>query len=93
MYGSFGVRGVFVVSAGLALLWLLTCRGMQFPMNMTRKVIPVGNLNQAESDALAEKIRRISGVEEVTMAPDEGEIYLKVNKSRYQPNAVADLLK
>jgi len=93
MYGTFGIRGVFAVSAGLALLWLLTCRGMQFPMNMTRKVIPVGNLNQEESDVLAEKIRRISGVEEVTMVPDEGEVYLKVDKNRYQPNAVADLLK
>ena len=93
MYGAFGVGGVFMVSAGLALLWLLVCRGMRFPMNLIRKVIPVGSLNQAEADALAGKIRQIGGVEEVTMVLEEGEAYLKVDKNRYQPDAMANLLK
>jgi len=93
MYGTFGASGVFMVSAGLALAWLLVCRGMRFPMHLTRQVISVGNLNQMQADALAGKIRQISGVEEVTMVPEEGEVYLKVDKNRYQPDAIADLLK
>ncbi len=93
MYGSFGVGGVFLGGTGIALVWLLTCRGMHFPMHLTRQVVPVGSLDQEEANALAEKIHQISGVEEVTVVPEEGEIYLKVDKSRYQPDAIADLLK
>jgi len=93
MYGAFGVGGVFMVSAGMALVWLLICRGMRFPMNLTRKVIHVGSLNQAEADTLTGKIRQLCGVEEVTMVPEEGEVYLKVDKNLYQPDAMAELLK
>jgi len=93
MYGAFGAGGIFMVSAGLALIWLLVCRGMRFPMNLTQKVISVGSLNQTEADTLTRKIRQLCGVEEVTMVPEEGEVYLKVDKTRYQPDAMADLLK
>ncbi len=92
MRGIFGISGVFMVSAGLALVWLLVCRGMRFPMNLIRKVIPVGHLDQVEADTLVAKIRQMDGVEEVSMVSEEGAVYLKVNKSRYQPDAIADLL-
>jgi len=93
MYGAFGVGGVFMVSAGIALAWLMVCRGMQFPMNLTRKVISVGHLNQVEADTLAGKIRQLNGVEEVSMVSEEEAVYLKVDKNRYQPDAMAALLK
>jgi len=93
MYGAFGVSGVFLVSAVVALGWLVLCRGMQFPMNMTREMISITALNQADAKTLAANIRQLDGVAEVSMMAEEGVIYLKVDKTRYQPDAVTDLLK
>ncbi len=93
IYGAFGVSGVFMVSAVLALVWLLLCRGMQFPMNLTRQMVSIANLNQAQADTLMTNIRQLSGVEEVSMIPEEGVIYMKVDKTRYQPDAMAGLFK
>jgi len=93
MYGAFGVSGVFIFSAVVALVWLGLCRGMQFPMNMTREMISISTLNQADADTLVANIRRMDGVAEASMIAEEGVIYLKVDKTRYQPDALADLLK
>jgi len=93
MYGVFGVNGVFMLSAAVALVWLLLCRGMRFPMNMTREMISIAKLSQAEIDRLVGKIRLLDGVEEVSMITEESMIYMKVDKTRYQPDAMAGLLK
>jgi len=93
MYGAFGVTGVFAFSSGVALLWLLACRGMLFPANLSRQMIAVGGRNQQEIDTLIADISRLVGVEEVSMVLEEGMIYMKVNKSRYQADAMAELLK
>ncbi len=93
MYGAFGVSGVFAFSSGMALLWLLACRGMLFPVNLSRQMIAVGGRNQQEIDTLIANISRLAGVEEVSMVLEEGMIYMKVNKSRYQADAMAELLK
>jgi len=93
MYGTFGVGGVFSFSAVLALAWLLLCRGMQFPMHMTRHMIPVGERNQGEIDSLIANIRQLAGVVEVSIVPEEGVLYMKVDKSRYQVDAIDELLR
>jgi MFS family permease len=93
MYDAFGVNGVFMLSAAVALVWLLLCRGMRFPMNMTREMIFIAKLSPAEIDRLVGKIRLLDGVEEVSMIAEESMIYMKVDKTRYQPDAMAGLLK
>ncbi len=93
LHGAFGVGGVFMAGAGMAFIWLLLCRGMRFPMNLTRQVVDVAGLDQSEAWALAGEIRRLDGVKEVTLVWEEGMIYLKVDKTRYQPDMVAELRK
>jgi len=93
VYGLFGVGGVFMLSATLALVWLLLCMGMRFPMHLTRQMIAVGDRNQQETDMLLTNIRQLAGVEEVSMAAEEGMVYLKVDKTRYQADALTGLLK
>jgi len=92
MYGIFGAGGVFMVGAGMALIWLLICRGMYFPMNLSSQMVPVGSLNQVEAEALAGKLKQACGVEDVTIAREEGVAYLKVDKKQYNPDAIAELL-
>jgi len=93
IYGSFGVGGVFTFSAVLALLWLQACRGMRFPMHLTRQMIAVADRNEQEIDMLLTNMRQLAGVEEVSMIPEEGMVYLKVDKTLYQADAMAGLLK
>jgi len=93
MHGSFGATGVFVTSAGLAAIWLLVCRGMRFPMNLTREVVPVGGRSRPDAEALVVKISRLEGVEEAALVWEEEVIYLKVNKRRYQPDSLTALLE
>jgi len=93
MYGTFGVGGVFIIGAGMALLWLLICRGMRFPMNLSSQMISVGSLNQAEAEALAGKLKKTRGIKDVTIVPEEGVAYLKVDTNQYNPDVISELLK
>jgi len=92
MYGTFGVGGVFIVSAGMALAWLMICRGMRFPINLSSQIIFVGKLNQEELKTLEEKLHQAPGVEEIKMVPEEDAAYLKVDKKRYNPDVISELI-
>jgi len=92
MYGAFGVGGVFMVSAGMALAWLIICRGMRFPTNLSSQIVFVGKLNQEELKTLEEKLHQVPGVEEIKMVPEEEAAYLKVNKKRYNPDVISELI-
>jgi len=92
MYGSFGVGGVFMVSAGMALVWLMVCRGMRFPINLSSQIVSVGKLNQEELKTLEEKLHQAPGVEEIKMIPEEEAAYLKVDKKRYNPDVISELI-
>jgi len=93
MYGMFGVGGVFLSGAGVALIWLLVCRGMHFPMNLSSQMVSLGSLGRTEAAVLTRKLGKIRGVEEIMVDPEEGVAYLKVDKSRYDKDAVAALIK
>jgi MFS family permease len=92
MYGAFGVGGVFMVSAGMALAWLIICRGMRFPTNLSSQTVFVGKLNQEELKTLEEKLHQAPGVEEIKMVPEEEAAYLKVDKKRYNPDVISELI-
>jgi len=93
MYGMFGVAGVFLSGAGIALIWLLICRGMRFPMNLSSQTVSIGSLERTEAETLTRKLGKIRGVEEIMVDPEEGVAYLKVDKSRYDQDAIAALIK
>ncbi len=93
LYGRFGAEGVFLSGAVVAVLWIGLYRGMHFPMNLSAEMVHVGELSPEEAEALAQRLRAVKGVVEVTLASEEGVAYLKVDKEGYDRDAIDACLR
>jgi MFS family permease len=74
-----GSTAVFVLTALLALIWLLVAAGMAQPGFVTTRLIPITENQAANAEALANKLRQVPGVVEAVVVADENLAYLKVD--------------
>ncbi|WP_341502849.1 MFS transporter [Gallaecimonas sp. GXIMD4217] len=77
------IDGVFILAAGLVLIWLLASRGMRHPSNLKSVSLSV---EQAFTDeaALIRGLAAVPGVLEVNVVTAEAAIYLKVNTQEFE---------
>ena len=78
-----GNTAVFVLSALLALIWLLVAAGMAQPSFVTSRLIPIAENQAADAEALANKLRQVPGVVEAVIVADENLAYLKVDAKAF----------
>jgi MFS family permease len=78
-----GSTAVFVLTALLALIWLLVAAGMARPSFVTTRLIPVAENKAADAEALANKLRQVPGVVEAVVVADENLAYLKVDAKAF----------
>lgn len=85
----FGMSGVFLFGAGVALVWLLLALTMKQPQYTTTFVMPVTIMGSTDTQALVEKLSSVRGVAEATVIASEGMAYLKVDKKQLDREALA----
>ncbi len=87
---AFGHHGVFLFSALLALLWAGVALTMPRPRHWASVVVQLRDGEQPPDGASIRDL--VAGVEEVLLIPDQRLVYLKVDKSLFDPLALEKLL-
>lgn len=85
-----GISAVFSVGATLTILWICVAWYMVPPRYLASVLIPLRN---HDSDAISEKLRTLSGVEEVVVVVSENTIYLKVDPRIIDRKALTSLVE
>ena len=88
---SGGVAGVFMLTAALALAWLVIAVTMAPPSYLTTRLVPIGDGKVGDAEGLAARLRQMPGVAEAVVIADEKLAYLKVD-SRVFDAAMAESL-
>ena len=88
LYGKFGLSSVFILCAGLCVLWLLVSSGMRNPLPLTTQLLNLGEVDAQKSDDLAARLLAIPGVDEAVVIAEDGIAYLKVDRKRLDREAL-----
>ena len=72
-----GIDGVFALTAGIALAWLLAAAGMAPPSYLTTRLVPIADGKNV--DSVAARLRQVPGVAEAVVIAEENLAYLKVD--------------
>jgi MFS family permease len=88
---TWGDAGVFVMTAAIALLWLLAAATMAQPSYLTSRLVPISGGQAGNAESLAAKLRQVPGVAEAVVIAEEKLAYLKVD-SRSFDAAMAEAL-
>lgn len=88
LYGHFGSGAVFVFCIVLAALWLGFAATMRQPRYLSSQILAVGDIDAEGARQLAQRLRQVRGVEEVTVIPEEGVAYLKVDNQVLDQDAL-----
>lgn len=83
-----GLTGVFSFTLGLAVIWLIAAALMRRPGRTSNHLVSLAKLDPAGMSGLEGKLRALPGVIEAVIAPDEPVAYLKIDRSRFDPEAV-----
>lgn len=88
LHEHFGYAGVFLFCAALLLGWLLLAATMRQPRYLATSMVNVGPVDATRAAELEANIAVIPGVEEVTINPEDGVAYLRVDKQKLDPAAL-----
>ena len=79
-HGQFGLTGVFLLCAGMLIVWAAAAATMAPPRYLSTYTLHVGEHDEAGAAALAEKLRTLNGVEEAVVFAGDEAAYLKVDR-------------
>jgi predicted MFS family arabinose efflux permease len=86
-----GNAGVFLLSAGLALLWLAAAATMARPSYLTTRLVRLSDFQVANAESLAAKLRQMPGVADAVVIAEEKLAYLKVDSNSFDAAQVEAL--
>jgi len=86
-----GNVGVFLLSAGLALLWLAAAATMARPSYLTTHLVRLSDAQVASAESLVGKLRQIPGVADAVVIAEENLAYLKVDSKSFDAGKVEAL--
>ena len=75
----YGINGLFLLIAGILIIWWLLALGLQSPRALQTMVLQVGDANHQD---FAKIISTITGVEDILLIEGEQLAYIKVDKQR-----------
>jgi MFS family permease len=78
-HAHWGLGSVFLLGAALVVIWLALAITMTPPRYVHNHLIRLAALNEAEADALRERLSALPGVAEVAVIANEGVAYLKID--------------
>ncbi len=82
LHARYGLAGVFAFGAALAGLWGLIALGMKPPRPASSLLIHLDLADPRQVAPLTRRLRRLPGVLEAVVVPEEGVAYLKVDRRR-----------
>ncbi|QTR49545.1 MFS transporter [Candidatus Thiothrix anitrata] len=85
---AWGVTGVFLLSAAIALVWLLVALKLPSPTFYTMRIVKLDPLLFVDKQRLHDELLAVPGVKEVAVAADECIAYLKVDKASLDQSAL-----
>jgi MFS family permease len=74
-----GSGGVFLLTAAMALAWLVAAATMAQPSYLTTRLLPIVGNRNGDPETLAARLRQLPGVAEAVVVADENLAYLKVD--------------
>ncbi len=92
LIAHYGLTGVFWFCAGITVLWLLVAAGMKPPRPVSSLLLHVDIGSRRQADHLARRLRRLPGVIEALVVPDEGVAYLKIDKQQLNTDHLQHLV-
>lgn len=90
--GAVGVKGVLLFAAAVALVWLGIAATMRRPGLFSSRVVRLDTRDPASIDKIVASLARAPGVVETVAAPEEGVAYLKIDRARFDPDAVEKIV-
>jgi len=78
---SYGMDGVYLVGAFMAIIWALLLLGLKNPPALSAYTLTMPDVSADSFPSLVEEIKAIEGVSEAIALPEAGAVYLKVEKS------------
>ncbi len=85
--GLFGTQGVYLMSAGVIVVWLLVMLPAKPPKLLDTRVLRFVDL-ESQDNTLAAELSTIEGVSEVIIMAAQGVVYLKVDSELLLPEAL-----
>jgi len=83
VHQSAGDSGVFLLTAGLALLWLAAAATMAEPSYLTTRLLRISDAQAARAESLAARLREMPGVADAVVIAEERLAYLKVDAKSF----------
>ena len=78
-----GSHAVFLLTAAIALVWLVAAATMAQPSYLTTRLLPIVKSQADDADALAARLRQVPGVAEAVVIAEENLAYLKVDSRSF----------
>jgi len=88
LHGAYGSGAVFALCGLMASIWIFLASTMKPPRHLGTFMINVGDVDQAKADALTTRIAAVAGVVEVTVIPEDGVAYLKIDSELVDEKAL-----
>ncbi len=88
VYGVGGTSGVFAFTVVLSIAWLLVALGLPQPGRYSSYLARLGDLSELSRDAAVAELSAMPGVMEAVVVPEEGVAYLKIDRDRFDEEAV-----
>jgi len=79
LYQHMGGEAVFMFCGLLASIWVILAGTMKQPRHLGSYMINVGQVNEVEAKLMGAEIAKVAGVVEVTVIPEDGVAYLKID--------------
>ncbi|MBA1275601.1 MFS transporter [Stutzerimonas azotifigens] len=92
LYQHYGLSGVFLGCAALALLWLGFAVTMREPPYVTSLRVPLSTAALAEA-GLAERLKAIPGVADAVVVADEAALYIKMDTQQLDRTSLERLIQ
>ena len=86
-----GPGAVFLLTAALALAWLVAAATMAQPSYLTTRLLPIVKGRAGDADALAARLRQLPGVAEAVVIAEENLAYLKVDSRSFDAASAQSL--
>jgi MFS family permease len=89
VYGAYGAGGVAVMCAAGLALWLVILVCGPTPALSESRLLRIPGVTAGGARGLSEELARIPGVLEATVVAEEGVAYVKIDRSRLDPDHLA----
>ncbi len=90
---NYGFGVVFAFCSGLMAIWLILAARMTSPPRVKTQMFHIGALSAVEAQRLATRLTVFTGVEAVTVLPEEGSVLLKVAQTGWDEEGIRHLLQ